>query len=162
APALTPSSVRAPVRAPVAAGAAVCAVLVVLAGCSGSEDDGGTAPPARSPGAAGASSGPAAGPGGPDGAPGCRPASPVARYGGDGRPEVRATGRGIRARGLLMSPKGWPPLRADQELKIVWRVTGEGPLRAAATGPDGRDRPITWGPESHGGSSFQRPGQEWG
>lgn len=137
---------------------------MALAGCSGGGRDGGAAPPDRSPASGGATaSSPApAGPEGPDGAPGCRPASPVAPYGGDGLPEVRATGGGIEARGLLMSPKGWPPLKARQELKIVWRVTGEGPLRVTATGPDGRDRPVAWGPESHGGSSFRRPGAEWG
>ncbi|MGP4026825.1 hypothetical protein [Actinomadura sp. 3N407] len=137
-----------------------CVVLLAAAGCSAGGRDGGAAPPDRSPETAGATA--ATGPQGPDGAPGCRPASPVAPYGGDGLPEVRATGNGIRARGLIMVPGGYPPLRAGRELKIVWRVTGSEPLRATTTGPDGRDRPVLWGPERHGGSSYHRPGDEWG
>ncbi|TDC69478.1 hypothetical protein E1200_08420 [Actinomadura sp. GC306] len=147
-----------PTRAARFAPVAACAVLLAVAGCSGDGRGGGTAPPGTAPASAAPA---AAGPSGPDGAPGCRPASPVAPYEGDGLPEIRATGHGIRASGLLMSATGHP-VRADQELKIVWRVTGDGPLRAAATGPDGREREPAWGPEPHGGSSFQRPGSEWG
>ena len=142
---------------------AACAVLAAAAGCAGGDDDAATA--GRTPGNAGTGSTTsatgAAGPEGPDGAPGCRPASPVAPHGGHGLPEIRATGDGIRAWGLMMSATGWP-VRAGKELKIVWRVTGDGPLRATATGPDGREHGPAWGPESHGGSNFDRPGEEWG
>ncbi|MEU8124208.1 hypothetical protein AB0C21_36315 [Spirillospora sp. NPDC049024] len=77
-------------------------------------------------------------------------------------PEVRGTGHGIRAWGLMMPQDRYPPLRAGRDLKIVWRVTGSGPLRLTSVDPRGRERPVVWGPEPHGGSSFQRPGQEWG
>ncbi|WP_433467851.1 hypothetical protein [Spirillospora sp. CA-128828] len=77
-------------------------------------------------------------------------------------PEVRGTGHGIRAWGLMMPGKRYPPLRAGQDLKIVWRVTGSGPLRLTASDPGGRERAVVWGPEKHGGSSFRRPGEEWG
>ncbi|MEU8804674.1 hypothetical protein [Spirillospora sp. NPDC048819] len=135
--------------------AAACAVVLAAAGCSAAGQD--DAAPSASPSGTGAA---AAAPRGPDGAPGCRPESPVAPY--DGIAEVRATGHGIRASGLIMAPGGYPPLRASRELKIVWRVTGSGPLRATTTGPGGRDHPVLWGPEEHGGSTYRRPGDEWG
>jgi hypothetical protein len=54
------------------------------------------------------------------------------------------------------------PITAGQEVKIVWRMTGAGDLTINATGDKGaRTRP-TWGPEAHGGSSYDRPGDEWG
>ena len=51
---------------------------------------------------------------------------------------------------------------ADLEIKIVWRVTGDGDLEISAIGPDGQTISPHWGPESHGGSSWRRPGDEWG
>jgi hypothetical protein len=54
------------------------------------------------------------------------------------------------------------PLRSGTEVKIVFRMTGAGPLRVALTAPDGRDVPLAWGPEAHAGSSYTRPGDEWG
>jgi hypothetical protein len=49
----------------------------------------------------------------------------------------------------------------DEE-KIVWRMTGTGPLTLEAIGPGGiRRRPI-WGPNFHEGSSWNKPGDEWG
>ncbi|MEV4172279.1 hypothetical protein [Nonomuraea sp. NPDC049709] len=55
-----------------------------------------------------------------------------------------------------------PPLPRGEEVKIVWRMTGEGPLRVRATLADGTAAKPAWGPEEHGGSSWRRPGQEWG
>jgi hypothetical protein len=57
---------------------------------------------------------------------------------------------------------GEVPPRAREELKIVWRMTGSGPLRVTVTAPDGEHRPLVFGPEAHGASSYQRPGDEWG
>ncbi|TDC05145.1 hypothetical protein E1267_20555 [Nonomuraea longispora] len=37
-----------------------------------------------------------------------------------------------------------------------------GPLRVAASLPDGTAATLVRGPEEHGGSSRRRPGQEWG
>ncbi|TQS44790.1 hypothetical protein [Cryptosporangium phraense] len=55
-----------------------------------------------------------------------------------------------------------PELHAGTEIKIVWRMTGRGALTMSATGPDqGRTTPA-WGPEPHGGSNFDAPGDEWG
>ncbi|MET8990283.1 hypothetical protein ABZW49_32940 [Nonomuraea wenchangensis] len=79
---------------------------------------------------------------------------------GDGFPEVRGTGEGVELWGLLF---GEVPVRRGVEVKIVWRMTGEGPLRKVeATLPDGARARLAWGPEEHGGSNWQRPGQEWG
>jgi hypothetical protein len=47
---------------------------------------------------------------------------------------------------------GTLPPHAGTELKIVWRVTGTGPLDVRATRPDGTRSPLT----------FHRPGDEWG
>ncbi|MGW0804879.1 hypothetical protein [Nonomuraea sp. NPDC002799] len=57
---------------------------------------------------------------------------------------------------------GKPPLPRGKEVKIVWRMTGEGPLRVTGTLPDGTSAKLVWGPEEHGGSNWERPGQEWG
>jgi hypothetical protein len=48
------------------------------------------------------------------------------------------------------------------EIKIAWRMTGTGDLSMRAVGPDGRTTTPIWGPESHGSSNWQRPGDEWG
>jgi hypothetical protein len=53
-------------------------------------------------------------------------------------------------------------LSAGKELKIVWRVTGTGMARFSATGPGSRSIAPVWGPEGHGGSNFNYPGEEWG
>ncbi|MBB6555084.1 hypothetical protein [Nonomuraea rubra] len=79
---------------------------------------------------------------------------------GDGFPEVRGTARDAELWGLLFVRA--TPLRAGDEVKIVWRMTGEGPLRIRAVHPDGTAAERVWGPEEHGGSSWRRPGQEWG
>lgn len=63
--------------------------------------------------------------------------------------------------------KGWlalfvlaadAPITKSQEVKIVWRMTGAGD----AVGDRGVTTRPTWGPEAHGGSSYHRPGDEWG
>ena len=55
-----------------------------------------------------------------------------------------------------------PPLRIDQPVKIVWRMTGSGPLQLTTSDPDGRPVALEWGPESHAGNNYSRPGGEWG
>lgn len=51
---------------------------------------------------------------------------------------------------------------AQQEVKIVWRMTGSGSPKFAAVGPSGSRVDPTWGPERHLGSNWNRPGDEWG
>lgn len=54
------------------------------------------------------------------------------------------------------------PPPAGSELKIVWRVTGEGDLAVRAVRPDGSAASLSFGPEFHPTSTFSRPGEEWG
>ncbi|WP_370946567.1 hypothetical protein AB5J62_03145 [Amycolatopsis sp. cg5] len=51
---------------------------------------------------------------------------------------------------------------AGVENKIVWRLTGTGPARFSAFGPNFQAIGPTWGPEAHGSSNFDHPGEEWG
>jgi hypothetical protein len=100
------------------------------------------------------------------GAPGCDPPSPIrplrAPSSAPGLPEVQGTGRGAELWGLVMARRAYPPIPVGEEVKIVWRMTGTGPLQLALTGPDGRSRPLAWGPDKHSGSNYDRPGEEWG
>jgi hypothetical protein len=51
---------------------------------------------------------------------------------------------------------------AEEDEKIVWRITGEGDtFEAQAQNEDGAIIQPIW-IEYHGGSNWQRPGQEWG
>jgi hypothetical protein len=51
---------------------------------------------------------------------------------------------------------------AEEEVKIVWRSIGEGSFTVDAQGPDGVVIEPTWGPDPHGSSTWERPGEEWG
>jgi hypothetical protein len=94
------------------------------------------------------------------GAPGCHPASPVITSALVG-PQVEGTGRGASLWGLLMFRHSLPARVGDQE-KIVWRMTGLGSLRLEAIGPGGELHRPAWGPDPHGGSNWDKPGDEWG
>jgi hypothetical protein len=76
-------------------------------------------------------------------------------------PEVRGTGDDATLYGLIMTQKPMP-VRAHEDVKIVWRMTGSGPLRLATVSPEGTAVALRWGPEPHGGSNYKRPGDEWG
>lgn len=132
--------------------AAVCALVVAtLAACTGSSH------PRSSPHSAGSPSPSASGV--VLGAAGCAPASPItARAIG---PEIQGTGHGATLYGLLMPTKPMP-VRAGEQLKVVWRMTGSGLLHLTATSPHGQPVALQWGPEIHGGSNYHRPGEEWG
>jgi hypothetical protein len=90
------------------------------------------------------------------GAPGCNPPS-SRQPSAIGLPEVQATS----AHGSL-----WLLLFGDTkvgvDLKNVWRMTGTGDLHLLAIGPRGQRVSPDWGPEAHGGSNWNRPGDEWG
>lgn len=62
----------------------------------------------------------------------------------------------------LLVPTHAGPIRQGDELKIVWRMTGEGDLWVSYTTPDQQSRALVFGPEPHGGSGYDRPGDEWG
>lgn len=94
------------------------------------------------------------------GAPGCHPASPISTF-DRFLPQVRGTGHDATLWGLLMFPHPLPPRIGDPE-KIVWRMTGSGSLTLRAIAPDGGVHRTVWGPEPHGGSNWDKPGDEWG
>ena len=90
------------------------------------------------------------------------PCATPSRFGvGGDRNEIRGTSRDASLWGLALGPGRVPPHVGD-ELKIVWRMTGTGPLRVKFRAPDGSVRPLMFGPEPHAVSSFDRPGDEWG
>ena len=53
-------------------------------------------------------------------------------------------------------------VRKDEQVKIVWRMTGRGNLKVTSLRPDGSTGELAFGPEPHLSSSFARPGDEWG
>ncbi|MBA2680481.1 MAG: hypothetical protein H0U76_19060 [Ktedonobacteraceae bacterium] len=53
-------------------------------------------------------------------------------------------------------------IRVGQEVKVVWRMTGSGNFQIVARHAKGIQMQPSWGPEGHGGSSWHRPGDEWG
>jgi hypothetical protein len=94
------------------------------------------------------------------GRPGCDPASPVDRE--TGSTEVQGTSSQVQLWGLIMATGVDHPVRVNEQVKIVWRITGAGDLYLSSIGPDGRTHPLQWGPDPHLSSNYQRPGQEWG
>jgi hypothetical protein len=75
-------------------------------------------------------------------------------------PEVVVDASEATLYGLMFTHR--PPVRAGDEVKIVWRMTGRGDLSVRFVDPDGRERPLVFGPEPHGSSNYDRPGDEWG
>lgn len=94
------------------------------------------------------------------GQPGCKPPSPINR--GAGFPEVEGTSSQVQLWGLIMAAGPDNPVRVNEEVKIVWRITGSGQLRLTAVAPGGGTHPLQWGPDEHLSSSYRRPGAEWG
>jgi hypothetical protein len=76
-----------------------------------------------------------------------------------GLADVRGVARDADLWALPFAPL---PFARGKEVKIVWRMTGSGPLKISAILPDGTRAKRTFGPEEHSGSNWQRPGQEWG
>ena len=58
--------------------------------------------------------------------------------------------------------QGRVPPEVGDTLKVVWRVTGSGPLRVTFTSPSGTSKALDFGPEPHLASTFRHPGDEWG
>lgn len=90
----------------------------------------------------------------------CQPASPM-NTNVPGGPEVQGTATHAELWGLIMSSTGVPP-KANSMVKIVWRMTGSGDFTIVALGPNGMKVPPSQGPTGHSGSSWNRPGDEWG
>lgn len=126
------------------------AILGSLAGCTGSE-------PSARPTATRTTTPFPAPSLGPLGRPGCKPASPFSSMELQGTPGERGTS----LYGLTFLREG-ERLGAGEDLKVVWRMTGKGDLHVRLIDPDGHDKALAWGPEPHGGSTYHRPGDEWG
>jgi hypothetical protein len=75
--------------------------------------------------------------------------------------EVIGVSANVSVYGLLF-PTHAGPIRQGDDLKIVWRMTGEGPLAVSYVNPDGQPRGLVFGPEPHDVSTYNRPGDEWG
>jgi hypothetical protein len=74
--------------------------------------------------------------------------------------EVRGSAQGAELWALIFLEPG-TPIREGKQVKIVWRMTGEGRLSlVAVSGMGTRLRPDQV--QSHGGSNWHRPGDEWG
>ena len=56
----------------------------------------------------------------------------------------------------------FPPLRAGTQAKVIIRITGVGDAVFYADGPSGAQIRPDFAPQAHGGSSWDRPGDEWG
>lgn len=91
---------------------------------------------------------------------GCDPASPITLTPSRG-PEVQGSGQDATFYGLIMTSKPMP-IRAGENVKVVWRMTGSGPIRLSVIDPEGTPADLQWGPDFHGASNYQRPGEEWG
>jgi hypothetical protein len=135
---------------------AVVICALVLASCSDAQS-----PHAqRSNSAKTTSASPPAAHPGPVRQPHCRPASPINRSAGF--PEISATGDQIQMRGLIMADGPDDPVHINEDVKIVWRITGSGGLHLLSLDPAGNRHPLEWGPTLHIGSNYHRPGDEWG
>jgi hypothetical protein len=88
----------------------------------------------------------------------CARPSPIAV--GKQGPEITGRGRGAQLHGLIMATR-FPVRSGRRSVKIVWRMTGSGPLKLAAYDAHGRKVALAW-VEPHGGSNYRRPGDEWG
>ncbi len=90
--------------------------------------------------------------------PACQP-SPV-QPSKNGFPEIQGT---MKSAGELWALLFFDKAQANKEEKIVWRITGTGKqFDIMARHEDGTIIHPIWGPEYHGGSNWERPGDEWG
>lgn len=75
-------------------------------------------------------------------------------------PEIQGT---MQSDGELWALLFFNTAFIDQEVKIVWRITGTGgEFTARAHNADGTRLDPFWGPQYHEDSTWERPGEEWG
>ena len=75
-------------------------------------------------------------------------------------PEIQGT---MSSEGEMWALLFFDKAYAKTDLKIVWRMTGSAPkFTVVARQDDGTVISPIWGPEDHGGSTWKRPGYEWG
>ncbi len=73
-------------------------------------------------------------------------------------PEARGSSRDATIWALFFHH----PIAAHHDVKIVWRVTGTGTFQVKGYQPGGAITLPTHGPTEHGGSNWDKPGDEWG
>jgi hypothetical protein len=75
-------------------------------------------------------------------------------------PEIQGT---MHSDGEVWALLFFDKAHATEEVKIVWRITGQdGSLAVEGRHEDGIVISPVWGPEAHEGSNWERPGAEWG
>jgi hypothetical protein len=79
----------------------------------------------------------------------------------DGFPEVEAVATDATVYGLVFLSRP-APIVAGDDVRIVWRMTGAGEIAVTSESPSGRAGELTFGPEFHPSSTYDRPGMEWG
>ncbi len=144
----------------IAVGAAAC----LIAGCSGARHGIGSASPDASPSASPAPAVPLL-----ETAPGfdasreagvCGTKSRIGVDAAIGAPVIQGLGDGVQAFAMIEA-SSIPPHVGDQ-IKVVWRLTGSGTPTFSTDGPDSRKASLLFGPQSHEGSNWNEPGDEWG
>ncbi|SRR5713226_1546467 len=94
------------------------------------------------------------------GNPGCAPAAPFHGWKTlDGLPEAGVDSKRGSFWALFFNPV---PPPSGKEIKVVWRMTGSGEFAFRVSDAAGATVPLVWGPESHSGSNWDRPGDEVG
>ena len=94
------------------------------------------------------------------GKPACQPGAAFHGLGGDdGVPEAGFDSSKGSFWALFFTPV---PPPASKDVKVVWRITGSGDFVFRVSDADGRTIPLIWGPEGHGSSSWNHPGNEVG
>ena len=92
----------------------------------------------------------------------CRPPSPITDT--SSGLEIKATSQGGTVWALMEGPavtRTRPPtIVAGRPVKVIWRATGSGDLAVVAVDEEGLT--LTSAPEAHTGSTWIRPGDEWG
>ncbi len=90
--------------------------------------------------------------------PACQPS--LAQPSKNGFPEIQAT---MKSAGEIWALLFFDKAQAKKDEKIVWRITGKGKqFDIKAQHEDGTIIHPIWGPEYHGSSNWERPGDEWG
>lgn len=78
--------------------------------------------------------------------------------------EIKATSQGGTVWALVEGPavtRTRPPtIVAGRPVKVIWRATGSGDLAVVAVDEEGLM--LTSAPQAHTGSTWIRPGDEWG
>ncbi len=91
------------------------------------------------------------------GTAGCKPAATFHYLGGAAEAGIDNSRGSVWALFFTSVP---PP--ANQEINVVWRMTGAGDFAFQVSDARGKTVPLVWGPEGHVSSSWNHPGNEVG